>query len=1067
MDRRSWPWRKKSSDKVAAGTDSNAASLANTNGQHEDLDSSKNINYVQISLEAYAKLTESEEQVKILNEKLSSTLSDVTTKDNLVKQHAKVAEEAVSGWEKAEAEALALKQQLETLTLQKHESDDRASHLDGALKECMRQIRHIKEESEQKMQELVISKSKQWEKVKFEFEAKITQLEEELLRSSAENDALARSLQERAAVIMDLKEEKSQADREIEVLKSNIQSCEREISSMKYELHVVSKELEIRNEEKNMSIRSAEVANRQHLESVKKIAKLEAECQRLRGLVRKKLPGPAALAQMKLEVENLGRDYGENRLRRSQVRNSVSHPPPVSEFLPDIAQQNQKETEFLTARLLAMEEETKMLKEALAKRNSELQASRNMCAKTASKLHAVEAQLQSLGHGRSLPKSNMEVPVDGSVDHNSSTPPSMTSMSEDGIDDEVSCAESWATALISELSNFKKDKVIDKGSKVDISTNLEVMDDFLEMEKLACMSTESNGSICMPNNSSHKKTDENGSELFVSAPKNETCIISSGNLASLSEEASNLELISDSSKASLPQLKKRLAVIFESHTKEGDVESILEDIRCVVQDIQNALPRASVCSSGEQLSETASNQQPHAVSRPMDCGDSAVPYLGLDQSTGIDLTDAISKVQNFVSSLAKEAENMCKDQNSADELSLSKMKLFSESVNKVLCGKMSIQEFILDLAHVLSEASELYFNVLKSSAPTEEANGAICADNPNGLENQVPIHSSKDVSCNGTNFHSNSDFEGLQNGLLCPASDMTETYNSLNEEIAQLKLEKDNVEAELASYKESLEKTKAQLAEMEKQLSEFKLQLAASEKSNSLAETQLKCMAESYKLLEVRVSETETELNQVKAKAEKLDLELQAEQHSHQEALAKCKDLQEQLQRNEECSRCSSSSAADSELKAKQEKEIAAAAEKLAQCQETIFLLGRQLKALRPAETPGSPIVDKRLENGLFFEDENEAHELHGMTDTPESRAANMELQASFVPNGDFSADTYNAALSSSDTEASPVTSSPISSKRQKHRSSKSSTSSASSFSTPEKQGRGISRFFSRGKTSL
>lgn len=33
----------------------------------------------------------------ILNEKLSSAQSEMTTKENLVKQHAKVAEEAVSG----------------------------------------------------------------------------------------------------------------------------------------------------------------------------------------------------------------------------------------------------------------------------------------------------------------------------------------------------------------------------------------------------------------------------------------------------------------------------------------------------------------------------------------------------------------------------------------------------------------------------------------------------------------------------------------------------------------------------------------------------------------------------------------------------------------------------------------------------------------------------------------------------------------------------------------------------------------------------------------------------------
>ncbi|GJY77682.1 filament-like plant protein 4 [Tanacetum coccineum] len=120
---------------------------------------------------------------------------------------------------------------------------------------------------------------------------------------------------------------------------------------------------------KNMSVRSAEVANKQHLEGVMKIAKLEVECQRLCGLVRKKLPGPAALAQMKLEVDSLGRDYGETRVKRSQVKPPISSPQsPHFSSLPDFSLDNiqkyQKENEFLTERLLGMEEETKMLKEA-------------------------------------------------------------------------------------------------------------------------------------------------------------------------------------------------------------------------------------------------------------------------------------------------------------------------------------------------------------------------------------------------------------------------------------------------------------------------------------------------------------------------------------------------------------------------------------------------------------------------------------------------------------------------------------------------------------------------------
>ncbi|KMZ62559.1 hypothetical protein ZOSMA_455G00010 [Zostera marina] len=71
-------------------------------------------------------------------------------------------------------------------------------------------------------------------------------------------------------------------------------------------------QVEIRTEEKNMSVRSVQVTNKQHLEDVKKMTKLEAECQRLRGFVRKKLSGPAALAQMKL----VDADYGETRSKR-------------------------------------------------------------------------------------------------------------------------------------------------------------------------------------------------------------------------------------------------------------------------------------------------------------------------------------------------------------------------------------------------------------------------------------------------------------------------------------------------------------------------------------------------------------------------------------------------------------------------------------------------------------------------------------------------------------------------------------------------------------------------------
>jgi hypothetical protein len=66
---------------------------------------------------------------------------------------------------------------------------------------------------------------------------------------------------------------------------------EKENSSLKFNVHVLNKELEIRSQEREDERKAADNAGKQQHESVKKIAKLEEECSRLRVLIRKKLPG--------------------------------------------------------------------------------------------------------------------------------------------------------------------------------------------------------------------------------------------------------------------------------------------------------------------------------------------------------------------------------------------------------------------------------------------------------------------------------------------------------------------------------------------------------------------------------------------------------------------------------------------------------------------------------------------------------------------------------------------------------------------------------------------------------
>ncbi|XP_057503185.1 filament-like plant protein 4 isoform X2 [Actinidia eriantha] len=1051
MDKRSWPWKKKSFDKTKAdksvpASDPDGASAGSLGGQ----DNYKKQSYVQISMDSYLHLTglehqvntyedqvkNLEDQVKELNEKLSGAQTEMTNKDNIVKQHAKVAEEAVSGWEKAEAEALALKNHLESVTLLKLTAEDRASHLDGALKECMRQIRNLKEEHEQKLHEVVLTKTKQWDKIKLELEAKIGNLGQELLRSEAENAALSRSLQERSNMLVRIREEKSQAEEEIELLKSNMASCEKEINSLKYELHIVAKELEIRNEEKNMSVRSADVANKQHLEGVKKIAKLEAECQRLRGLVRKKLPGPAALAQMKLEVESLDRDYRETRVRSSPVKPPSPHPFQLPEFSLDNVQKFQKDNEFLTERLLAMEEETKMLKEALAKRNSELQASRNICAKTVSKLQSLESQLQANNQQTSPPsKPILQIPTEASFSQNVGSPPSFTSLSEDGKDDEGSCGGSWATALISEVSHCQKQKNIEKSKMAENANRVELMDDFLEMEKMANLSNESNGAISDPDVSNNIK---------LSLPSSQC-------------DVDSLHVM---------KLRSRISMLFESTPKDSDMEKILDDMRCVLQETHDSLHRHSMGCALEESRCSEARGYTQACPKGTEVTEEKEISLFQDSKSGAEsvhpitkeLEDAISRIHEFALALRNEAMAIQGTSHNGDGLS-QKIQEFSASFDNATNNKINLLDFVVDLSSVLNEANELHFKILGYNNNEAETSSSDCIDKVVLPENKVVRDTSREGYPNGCAHFSDSisDPDIPHDGSFQTFKSNAASWKCSLEEFEQLKLEKDNLVLDLARCSETLESTKNQLQEMEQLLAEVKSQLASAHKLNSLSETQLKCMAESYKSLETRTEELQIEVNLLRAKTETVGNELQEERRNHQDALAKCKDLQQQLQRNESCA------VADSEVKNNQERDLAAATEKLAECQESIFLLGKQLKALRPrTEFLGSPNNNERNQKNECFTEEERTISVMNLQDFDQTDmdSANLQRVGSESP-----MDIYTSLFSPSDTEANTLLRSPISSKHPKHRSTKSGSSSLSSTPTPEKHSRGFSRFFSsKGK---
>ncbi|XP_022853294.1 filament-like plant protein 7 [Olea europaea var. sylvestris] len=448
MDNKSGLWKKKSSEKTSVADKANISLSLN----EEELTRAETLLTEKANLER---------DITILNSQLSSAPTKCNGKDDFAKKQVKIAREAIAGWENAETEAISLKQELDNVLQQKEAAEERLCHLDAALKECMRHLHFVREEQEKRIQDAVMKMSKEFEISKITLDEKLVEASKTLAKLDAENTQLRKSLLGKDKLIEDLNKCRTQIEANFNALISRIESMKKENASLKYEVRVLEKEFDIRNEEREFNRRTSDVAQRLHLEGVKKIAKLESECQRLRLLVQKRLPGPAALAKMKDEVAIVGTDQVEMRGRKS-------YPSLVGsmDFSVDVTADAQSRIDFLTEQLHAVEEENRTLKETHKKKPKKLEFSRTMHARTASRL-------------------------------------SQASTSDMGSDDKASFPEPWASALISDLEHFKTRKQLDTSScKIIGTSEMELMDDFAEMEKLAVVSVD------YPTGSSYHSSDE-------------------------------------------------------------------------------------------------------------------------------------------------------------------------------------------------------------------------------------------------------------------------------------------------------------------------------------------------------------------------------------------------------------------------------------------------------------------------------------------------------------------------------------------------------------------------------
>ncbi|CAM6037325.1 unnamed protein product [Sphagnum compactum] len=967
--RRSWPWKKKSSDKVAASlVSSSAAASPNSSSffddppqQQQQVQSTKpNVPKIDVSARMLQHHTraanearqQSEERVKSVSEQLANALADITMKDKLVKQHAKVAEEAVCGWEKAEAEAVALKQQLDTALQQKLVTEDRAAHLDGALKECMKQLRHVREEQEQLLHDTLVKKTREYDKLRVEMETKLaeasqilSQTRTELLESRAEGNALSNALQVR------------------------LEAMEKENSSLKYEVHVLNKELEIRSQEREYERKAADNAEKQQLESVKKIAKLEEECNRLRVLIRKKLPGPAALQRMRHEVEGLGKvDGGENRRRRSMGR-SASHLDPGS---VGMMQENLQDMGYdgasgIAERMVSIDEEMKMLKEALARRNEELRDAHITCARTANRLALVQEELdQALGLQNQSKRQDVHALIKGS-------PRSVEEINGDASSD------AWASALVAELDQFKKKSKPHSNGNNDskrASLSFELMDDFVEMERLAKMSEPAKSENTYSDTASFDGPRESALTTASDQIQELECA-----LASTRQELESANTTVHDLNAKLATAEGKLAALQTKNSANETLLTTLQDQLNRLNEIQSDMEKGGdgppalldqmsgfsikdILARGKEsvqigsALETSSSDGEEEHASVSDAESKASPNL-LASTAHTELAASISKIVQIIETLAQatgsehtllvskqidniseilEADLLEESGQIAQSMHWKDAQLENGMQSLVLAGN-NLLEGKADMVDFISELS-LTLEVIMLLKPFKIPNqGTEC-------DSKLAEHAaSAKMNLDGLSCMALPPNKELEAGETLLEEEFPTTLNQsvgANVEVGNLKPEKSDNDDHLKAQEETSFSDQDRLQDDTTQGSEGL-------KEDELLEEELMVLSSANPRLASDLQAVSGEMNHLHDKVAALEVQLQDERQQHQEVITKLEDLQHQIH--------------------KEDREIAAAA--LAECQRTILALGKQLKGMGAApvaQEPTDTLVDSSTDSRKSIE---------------------------------------------------------------------------------------------------
>uniref|UniRef100_A0A0E0KSI7 Filament-like plant protein 7 n=1 Tax=Oryza punctata TaxID=4537 RepID=A0A0E0KSI7_ORYPU len=265
------------------------------------------------------------------------------------------------------------------------------TEMEDSLRSCTEQLLRVREEKECLIIEAADKISLEQKKIR-SLQQKLDDANKRFAKLTTENYNLHNIVNSKDKVIAELSESEALLNQKLIDATARLEFTHKQCASLQYEVRILQKELEIRNKEREYDLKSIDAAQKHQQESVKKITALEAECQRLRTMVQKRLPGPAALAKMKDEVVRRGSSCVENGRRK---------PRTPAQSSPKVVIPRHPVSEGYLVKMQELDDENRHLRQLLAKKENDLQFVQLQYADEASKLSVVQGQLKELvgSHG--------------------------------------------------------------------------------------------------------------------------------------------------------------------------------------------------------------------------------------------------------------------------------------------------------------------------------------------------------------------------------------------------------------------------------------------------------------------------------------------------------------------------------------------------------------------------------------------------------------------------------------------------------------------------------------------